>query len=304
MQKMNYAGLDLDTLLVLQSLYETRNTTRTAERLNMSQPGVSRKLALLRAVLGDPLMVRAPGGMILTERAMALRGPLESVIAQLTVFLSPSKFDPATSTRVFRLTTTDYGALAVLPALMAHLSRIAPDIGLEVLGFGPDAMRQLGEGQTELVFYTDDPAPDGLRARNLYTEDYACLVRHDHPILHEGPVTLEAFLDWPQALISVFGGRTGVVDEALALLGRSRRISLYIPYFATAAAIIAASDLVLTLPTRAARQLVQPSRIATFPAPFEIPGFGYRMLWHERSQQDEGHIWLRDQVAIAVENAA
>lgn len=151
--------------------------------------------------------------MILTERAMALRGPLESVIEQLTLFLAPSEFDPSSSSRVFRLTTTDYGALAVLPALMAHLSRIAPGIGPEVLGFGPDAMHQLGEGQTDLVFYTDDPVPDGLRARNLYNEDYACLIRHDHPILHEGPVTLEAFLHWPQALIAVFGGRTGVVDE-------------------------------------------------------------------------------------------
>ncbi len=301
MQEMNYIGLDLDTLLVLQSLYDTRNTTRTAERLNMSQPGVSRKLAQLRSVLGDPLLVRAPGGMVLTERAIALRVPLENLIAELTAFLATAGFDPATCTRVFRLTTTDYGALAMLPALMAHLSGVAPGIRLEVLGFGHDAMRQLGDGQTDMAFYTDDPAPDGLRARNLYTEDYTCLVRHDHPILHEHPVTLEAFLRWPQALVSVFGGRTGVVDEALALIGLTRQISLWIPYFATAAAIVAASDLVLTLPTRAARRLVQPGQITSFAPPFAIPSFGYRMLWHERCQQDEGHRWLRDQIAIAAE---
>ena len=302
MQKMNYAGIELDTLLVLQSLYETRNTTRTAERLNMSQPGVSRKLAQLRVVLGDPLMIRAPGGMVLTDRALALRAPLESVIGELKAFLAPQEFNPDSSTRVFRLITTDYGALAVLPMLMAQISKIAPGIGLEVLGFGPDTMRQLGEGQADLVFYSDDPVPDALRSRNLYSEDYTCLVRHDHPILSQAPVTLEAFLHWPQALISVFGGRTGVVDGALALIGRTRKVSLWIPYFATAAAIIAASDLVLTLPSRAARQLVQAGQIAAFATPFEIPNFGYRMLWHERNQQDQGHQWLRDQVLRVIEN--
>ena len=301
MQKVNNHGLELDDLRVLQSLYETRNTTRTAERLNKSQPGVSRVLARLRRSLGDPLLVRAPGGMVLTDRALALREQLFEVLTSIEGFLAPAVFDPATSTTVYRLTTTDYGALAMLPNLMAHLSGSAPGIGIEVLGFGADAMRQLGEGQTDLVFYTDDPVPEGLRARHLYAEDYACLVRHDHPILQDGPVTVEAFLNWPQALIAVFGGRTGVVDDALALIGQARKISLWIPYFATAATIIAASDMVLTLPTRAARQLVQPGRIARFPAPFPIPGFGYRMLWHERSQQDEGHKWLREQVVAVVE---
>lgn len=162
-------------------------------------------------------------------------------------------------------------------------------------------MRQLGDDQTDLVIYTDDPARDGLRARALYTEDYACLVRHDHPILQEHPMTLEAFLRWPQALVSVFGGRTGVVEEVLALIGRTRQISLWILYFATAATIVASSDLVLTLPTRAARRLVQPRQIITFAPPFAIPSFGYRVLWNERRQQDEGHKWLRDQVAIATD---
>lgn len=89
MQKVNYVGLDLDTLLVLQSLCDTRNTKRTAERLNMSQPGVSRKLDQLRSVLGDPLLVRASDGMVLTELALALRGSLESLITQLTALLAP-----------------------------------------------------------------------------------------------------------------------------------------------------------------------------------------------------------------------
>ena len=43
--------LPADDLRVLQSLYETRNTTRTAERLNKSQPGVSRVLSRLLLIV-------------------------------------------------------------------------------------------------------------------------------------------------------------------------------------------------------------------------------------------------------------
>ena len=57
------------------------------------------------------------------------------------------------------------------------------------------------------------------------------------------------------ALINILGGRTGVVDEAPAERGLSRRISLWIPYFATAATIIANSELILTLPSRRAAAL-------------------------------------------------
>ena len=115
MQKLNTHGLELDDLRVMQSLYETRNTTRTAEYLNKSQPGVSRVLARLRRALGDPLLVRAPGGMVLTDRALALRDQLTEVLTGIEGFLAPNAFDPAQAQRVFRLSTTDYGALAILP---------------------------------------------------------------------------------------------------------------------------------------------------------------------------------------------
>lgn len=108
------------------------------------------------------------------------------------------------------------------------------------------------------------------------------------------------FLKWPHALVSIFGGRRGVVDEALAKLGLERKISLWIPYFATAAAITATSEMILTLPTRAAEALMQTQALCSFPPPFPIPPFDYRLLWHDRSDVDLGHRWIRDSIAEVV----
>ncbi len=210
-------------------------------------------------------------------------------------FLARPAFNPATAARVFRIITTDYGAIAVLPSLMQKISHEAPNVAIEVLPFSSDAFRQLGSGQAEFALYSDDPVPPGLRSRLLYTEDYTSLVRIDHPVLDEA-VTLGAFLSYDHILVSVLGGRTGVIDQALALLNLKRKIALWLPYFATAAMVVARSDQILTLPTRAAHELMRLANLRSFSPPVKIEGFGYRLLWHDRSHADIGHRWMRDQI--------
>lgn len=75
-----------------------------------------------------------------------------------------------------------------------------------------------------------------------------------------------------------------------------------IPYFATAAMVASRTDFVLTFPERAARELASAHRLVSFRPPIEIEGFGYRMLWHPRTQNDAGSTWLRQQV-IAISKA-
>jgi len=299
MQSLDNDWLDLMSLRVLQSLFETQNTTRTAAQLNISQPAVSRILARLRQALGDPIMVKGPNGMVPTKGAEAIRARLSVALAGLDDFLVRPTFDPASAKRTFRLTTTDYGAIAILPRVVRALSAQAAGIALEIIPFSPDAFRQLAEGQTDLVLYSDDEVPLPLRSRNLYWEGYASLVRKDHPAIR-GDIDLETFLSWPHALVTVLGGRTGVVDDALAALGCRRDIAIWLPYFATAGLLIAQTDMILTVPCRAAEELLRTNPLVQFAPPLSIEGFGYRLLWHERSHADLGHKWLRSLIARTV----
>ena len=264
----------------------------------MSQPSVSRVLAKLRVALGDPIMVKGPNGMIPTDRAAAIQARLSSALAGLDDLLVRPTFDPRAASRVFRLTSTDYGAIAVLPRLMRAIAGAAPGVALEVLPFSSDAFRQLADGQTDFALYSDDVVPLPLRSRTLYREGYASLVRKGHPALHKG-FGLEEFLAWPHALVSVLGGRSGVIDDALALIGRRREIALWLPYFATAASVVAQTDLILTIPSRAADELARAAGLDRHQPPLTVQGFDYRLLWHERSHADLGHKWLRDLISAS-----
>src|SRR5215218_2768186 len=72
---MNQADLsrtDLNLLVLFEILMEERHAGRSAERLNLSPSAVSHGLGRLRKLLGDPLFLRTPKGVVPTARATEL----------------------------------------------------------------------------------------------------------------------------------------------------------------------------------------------------------------------------------------
>lgn len=298
--------LDLNLLVVFQAVLRTRNVTLAAETLNMSQPAVSRAIDRLRHVFADQLFLKGAGGVLATPRAEALAGSISKLLDDVDKLLGARTFSARTSDRVFRIATTDYGAIALLPSLAAVFAAEAPNAGIEVLPFSQETFRRASNGDVDLVLYSDDTVPGDLRRENLFDESYLSFVRNGHPIqnnIEKGRLKLDAFLEYPHVLVSVFGGRTSGLDDRLAAIGRSRRITLWLPYFATAAMVASKTNLILTFPRRAARELASAHQLISFQPPVEIEGFGYQMLWHTRTQNDAGSIWLRKQI-IAISRAA
>jgi DNA-binding transcriptional LysR family regulator len=308
MRSVDLAKVDLNLLVVLHALLETSSVTRAAERLGSSQPAISRALAKLRRLFGDRLMVKAASGMMPTLRAEAMREPLANLLGGVETFLVKPKFDPSVTNRIFRVATTDYGALAILPNIAAQFAREAPNAAIEVVGFSREVFRTLADGQVDFVLYSDNPVSGSFRARELFRESFVTLVRHGHPLLKQmrgakGVLPLKVFTAWPHIVVSIFGGQGGPIDAALAEQGQKRHVALRVPYFATAAVIAAASDFLVTMPSRAARQLAPRLGLAILKPPAQVTPYGYRLLWHERSHDDPGAVWLRRLVIDAVRSA-
>lgn len=291
--------LDLNLLVVLRAVLQTRNVTLAAQKLNMSQPAVSRAIGRLRHVFADQLFIKGARGVLATPRAEALADSISKLLDDVDDLLGAREFSAKTSDRIFRIATTDYGAIALLPPLAAVLAAKAPNAGIEVLPFSQEAFRRASYGDVDIVLYSDDPVPDDLQRESLFEETYLSFIRRGHPLqdrIQKGRLKLDAFLDYPHILVSVFGGRTSQMDDRLAALGRSRQIAMWLPYFATAAVVASKTDFVLTFPERAARELASAHRLISFRPPLEIEGFGYQMLWHARTQADAGSLWLREQL--------
>ena len=116
---------DTYLLRVFSILMRERSVSRTATRLNQSQPAISTALKRLREIFGDPLLVKDKQRMVPTERALQLEVSVRVVLGEIDVLLAPgTAFEPATTKQVFRIGTPDY--LAPEGAIMASNWTAAP----------------------------------------------------------------------------------------------------------------------------------------------------------------------------------
>jgi DNA-binding transcriptional LysR family regulator len=292
--------LDGSALPALAALLETRSVTLAARRLGVTQSAMSHSLARLREQLGDPLLVRTGRGMVLSARAEEMVPRLRAALEQLRLALAaPAAFEPARSTRVFRIAAADYVEFVLLPGLVSRLTAEAPGVDLWITRHGPSVL-SLAQGEEDLqirILRAEDEVA-GLRARALFRDRFVCVARHGHPLL-EGPLSPERFAAARHAFIAPGGGPGGPVDRALAELGLSRRVAVAVPHFLVAPRLVAGSDLVLTLAERVARAFAAHLPITIFEPPLPLPTFTLSLVWHERLEADPGHAWLRRTLVAA-----
>jgi DNA-binding transcriptional LysR family regulator len=290
------AGIDLNLLTSLDALLDERNVTRAAHRLGVSQPAVSHNLRRLRALLGDPLLVRTSAGMQATPRAIELRPAVRLALeAAEAVLQAAPAFDPARSERTFVLAMADQSALQLLPGLVDRIAAVAPGITLQLRPPPPEPTAALNEGELELMVGVFRDAPAGIRTDVLWTEHFACVVRRRGPGTR-GPFDLARYLARGHLLVAPQGRPGSIVDDLLARAGRQRRIAVVVPHFLVAPAIVATSDLVWTAPASLAQALAARYPLALRPPPLAIPSFAIAMRWHLRLDRDPGLAWLRAQL--------
>ncbi len=304
MHEVKLRAVDLNLLTLLGALLRHASVTRAATELGMSQPAVSRALGRLRALLGDGLLVRGPGGALLpTPRAQALAPRVAALLAEAADLVTPAGFDPGQLRSVMRLAATDHDTLMLLPRLVPRLATEAPGLALRILPITATTPEELAAGRVDLVFSVlGQPLPGSLRQLPLYRDGFVTLLRAGHPAL--GAWSLDRYCALDHILVSVTGSGTGAVDEALAAQGRRRRVALWLPHFHAAMRMVAVTEMAVTLPRSlalldeaggglAARGL------AMRDPPLPVPGFTITAIWPEVLANAPAHRWLRGHVAQA-----
>lgn len=289
-------NLDLNLLRALAVLLEEQNASRAAERLHVTQPAVSGMLARLRDVFDDPLFVRTQRGLLPTPRAEALGPGLKQLIQDVNALVSTEQFDPATSDATLSISVNDYMQSVLVVPLIATLRRSAPGMRLAIRN--PHTLGQttsLARGDIDLLVTIPEFADPSLRSTFLYREEYVGVVRKQHP-LKSSPVSLEQFLAFDHVLVSPSDGAfEGPTDRSLKKLGMRRRVALSVSSFHTLIDVLHEDDLVALMPRRLFYR--HSTKLRMIEAPVEVAGFDVIAAWHERTEHDPAHRWLRGQLS-------
>lgn len=296
-------SLDLKVLLALDALLDERSVTKAAKRLGLTQPAVSRVLARARSEFNDALLVRAGRDLVMTPRAQRLRQPLrEALLALDAVVRDAPVFDPSAAERTFVLSTADYGA-AVASGALAALAVRSPGLTVEILPQTPNWDEALRSGAHDVALFPQRQSSPGIVWTTLFQETWTCLVRQKHPSIR-GRLSLEQFCEVPQVFVSPALEKSGLVDRALARLGRQRRIALRMTTFLAAPLAVAQSDLIAVVPQQIADHCAPALALQQLAVPVPLQPFSVALAWHERSRSDAGHQWFRRQLALAMKGVA
>ena len=311
MKAPNFRTLDLNLLRVFDQVMAERNLTRAARNLSMTQPAVSNALNRLRDALADKLVTRSGYGVEPTPRALALWPAVAEALRQLESAITPGEFVAAQATSTFTIALADATAAEVIPGLVEILEREAPGVSVRSVPLTTrDPRRLLDEGTVDLAvgFFPAVLADLTAQAQGgslpafeherLYDGMYVCVMRKDHALAQQ-ELTLDRFCAARHMLVSFSGRPYGFIDEALASLGRQRRVVLTVNQFFTAGRVVETSDLLTVLPRHFIRVTGREEQLVQRPLPFEVPPVHVDSLWHRRQGQRPDHTWLRHSVAAA-----
>jgi DNA-binding transcriptional LysR family regulator len=290
---------DLNLLAVFNAIAQTGSVSAAAELLSLSQPAVSHALNRLRKQTGDPLFVRGGGGLLATPRALDMRTSAEQVILSAQTLLMPASFDASSDARSFKIASSDYSTMTLVPPLLQAVRKKAPNCTIELSNIGASTLQQLELGDVHCSFWGVEPPQGQFNSIKLFDENLAGIVCGTHPLAEmarRGSVGLDQYLAFPHAVVSygVSGGNP--VDSALKLKGPNRQVRYIGQSFAGNLNAICGTNLIMSLPSRLLPHAAGMGFV-NFELPVALDPYPFSLIWHARTEADAALRWLRGEIA-------
>jgi DNA-binding transcriptional LysR family regulator len=284
---------DYNLLLALDVLLTEGSVARAGRRLGLSSSAMSRALARLREMTGDPLLVRAGRGLVPTPRAVALREQVPQLVHDVEAVLRPAEaYDLGRVSRTFTLRTSDGFVENFGAALLTLVKSQAPGVRLRFLQKLSRESAALRDGSVDLeTGVIDGETGPEVRVRALFRDRFVGAMRAGHPLTGQA-MTAQSYARAGHVLVSRRGAGTGWMDQHLRELGLERNIVTSVDGFASALALARGTELVATVPDRHTGHL----RVGmeSFALPFFSHEITVNMMWHPRMDADPLHRWLRN----------
>lgn len=235
--------------------------------------------------------------MVLTSHALSLIEPSAQALRSIDAILNPcDAFDPASSTRTFRIASPDYLDVFFVPEVIDAFHRAAPHAKLEVkhlLMIDGGYESGLENGLLDLVIGNWRTPPEHLHLHPLCEDELVCLLYARHPI-PLGELTRDAYESAEHLSVTTYNaGPWGTIDTELARNGLTRTVTTTLPYFGMAPYVVARSELLFTTTRALASHYAQVLPLRVEPLPCPSAALTYYQLSHERSHRSAALRWLQ-----------
>jgi DNA-binding transcriptional LysR family regulator len=226
--------MDVDNLRAFAAIAETGSFSAAAERLHLTQPAISKRIANLETQLDVSLFDRAARRVSLTEAGRALLGEVPRVEQSLEQALRAVHELRGDARGPLRLATSHHIGLHRLPPVLSRFQRDYPAVQLDIDFLDSEqAYERLRAGSLELAVVTLAPGDvSRLCSETLWVDRLAVMVAPDHPLAGRRP-ELAALLEYPAVLpgLDTFTGQ--IVRTHFERGGRRLQLRLSTNYLET-----------------------------------------------------------------------
>ncbi|MGY2316871.1 LysR family transcriptional regulator [Pseudomonas sp. SDO5522_S412] len=290
---------DLNLLLALDMLLAECSVTLAAQRLNLSTSAMSRTLTRLRAVTGDPLLVRAGRGLVPTPRAIEMRDRVHELTRDARAVLRPqvSDVDMASVEGTFTIRASQSFMEWLSGPVVKAVLEVAPRICLRFEAKPNKDAQPLRDGSVDLEIGRIGTSAPEIRTRALFQDHYVGVARIGHPILENKQVTLEQFAACNHVVALQEGDAIRSLTGALERIDLKRNVAVVVPGYPDAMRIARQSELIAIVPGSCLADPASANGCSTlghFNLPSPVATFKISALWHPRMNADPVHRRLRD----------
>jgi DNA-binding transcriptional LysR family regulator len=211
--------IDLDSIKAFVAVAETGSFSVAATRLHLTQPAVSKRIALLESQLNVRLFDRIGRNISLTEAGRELGPRARHIMSQVDDTQRAIRNLSGTVSGRLSLATSHHIGLWRLPTVLKTFSERYPGVALDLHFMDSEvAHEQIVQGNLELGIITMAPkAHERLASRPIWTDDLVFVCAADHVLTTYSQISLAQIAEFPAILpdMSTFTGRIikGLFEE-------------------------------------------------------------------------------------------
>ena len=291
MKYSNIYKLDGDILRTFLIILEESSVSKAAVRLNVTQPAVSHALTKLRNTLGEPLFIRSGQGLAPTETAVSLKVPVQQVLDGLMKLTDQRPFDPTMEDMNFVIAANDLQRELIFPRLFREARSDGIRLKLRFMPSGIPSVSMLREARCQLVLTPFPPDAPDIFQRRLFWGEMMCF--YDGAV-RDAPKTWEEYLASEHVSVRFTGGHDSIEVLRGVDISAIPEPTVRVSNFNAISSFVIGSDLITT--EMSVMRLGPLKDLSTAPLPFKSETVTMYMVWHERSNNDPAHNWLRRRI--------
>ncbi|WP_169569359.1 LysR substrate-binding domain-containing protein [Sneathiella limimaris] len=189
-------GLNFRQLEIFNSVVEEGSTTKSAIRLGMSQPAVSRNVTQLEKDLGLDLFNREGGRLVPTEAALRLHAATKKAFDGIEDVVNSARNKESLTTGQIQIAAVPSLSLSLLPHAIKRFLDDYPDVKVTVeTRTSRSAMEMVADHRVDAALVSMPITHPGLKTESLGTPRAVCVVPDGHPLGKKEVITIEDIKD-------------------------------------------------------------------------------------------------------------